>query len=236
MDFKNLKADVNLIQPYHFTPGRGGAKIRFVVLHHNAGDLSNRDIHNVWLQRQASAHYQVASSGTISQHVWDDNTAWATGHPVGNQQGISIEHANRGNSMTDAVIENGARLTAALCKYYGLGEPQWGVNVFPHSHFSATACPGALQGALKERYMARARAWYHGGGASATVDSSTEAKPQRIVTVNTPVLNVRAEPTTSSRITTQVHQGQRYTIVGTQGEWGKLKSGAGWIHLGYVKG
>lgn len=31
-----------------------------------------------------------------------------------------------------------------------------------------------------------------------------------------------------------VHFGEVYTIVEESGEWGKLKSGAGWIHLGYT--
>ena len=52
------------------------------------------------------------------------------------------------------------------------------------------------------------------------------------VTANT--LNVRKGPGTSYAITTQVKKNQVYTIVETQGKWGKLKSGAGWIHLGYT--
>lgn len=52
------------------------------------------------------------------------------------------------------------------------------------------------------------------------------------VTANT--LNVRKGPGTNYAITTQVKKNQVYTIVDTQGKWGKLKSGAGWIHLGYT--
>lgn len=52
------------------------------------------------------------------------------------------------------------------------------------------------------------------------------------VTANT--LNVRKGPGTNYEITTQVKKDQVYTIVETQGTWGKLKSGAGWIHLGYA--
>ena len=47
-----------------------------------------------------------------------------------------------GESITEATLDNGAHLTAALCHLYGLGRPQWLKNVFPHNHFAATSCPG----------------------------------------------------------------------------------------------
>ena len=55
-----------------------------------------------------------------------------------------------------------------------------------------------------------------------------------MVKVTTDTLNVRKGPGTSYAITTQVKKNQVYTIVATQGKWGKLKSGAGWIHLSYT--
>lgn len=55
-----------------------------------------------------------------------------------------------------------------------------------------------------------------------------------MVKVTTDTLNVRKGPGTSYAITTQVKKNQVYTIVETQGKWGKLKSGTGWIHLGYT--
>ena len=56
-----------------------------------------------------------------------------------------------------------------------------------------------------------------------------------LVEVDTDVLNVRASNSTSSKITAQIKRGQVYTIVAEVGEWGKLKSGAGWINLNYTK-
>lgn len=56
-----------------------------------------------------------------------------------------------------------------------------------------------------------------------------------LVRVTADVLNVRAGAGTSYRITTQVKKHEIYTIVGEKGKWGKLKSGAGWIHLDYTK-
>ena len=56
-----------------------------------------------------------------------------------------------------------------------------------------------------------------------------------LVRIETDVLNVRAGAGTNYRITTQVKRNEVYTIVAENGKWGKLKSGAGWIHLGYTK-
>jgi hypothetical protein len=56
-----------------------------------------------------------------------------------------------------------------------------------------------------------------------------------LVRITADVLNVRAGAGTNYRITTQVKKGNVFTIVDSKGDWGKLKSGAGWIHLDYTK-
>ena len=53
------------------------------------------------------------------------------------------------------------------------------------------------------------------------------------VTANS--LNVRAQPNTSSKIMGVITDKGVYTIIDTQGSWGKLKSGMGWISLNYAK-
>jgi N-acetylmuramoyl-L-alanine amidase len=47
-------------------------------------------------------------------------------------------------------------------------------------------------------------------------------------------LNIRTGPGTSYKSKGYIKPGV-YTIVETQGSWGRLKSGAGWIHLSYAK-
>ena len=162
MDFAGLHADRNRILTKHFTPGRAGRSISSVVLHYNDGDLSIDGCYDTWQTRQASAHYQVQSDGLIGQLVWDGDTAWHAGNLDANRRSIGIEHANRGDSLTDECIESGAHLVAAICAYYKLGRPQWGVNVFPHNHFSSTDCPGPLREGTSyhDRYMTRAAEWY----------------------------------------------------------------------------
>lgn len=177
-DWTNLVADLDLIQPYNFTAGRTD-RIRYIVVHHNAGTFTAQQIYNIWLTRQASAHYQVDVNGVVSQHVNDRDTAWHAGDAAANAASVGIEHANSAGilgPLSAATLDNGAHLVAALCKFYGLGRPQWKVNVFPHQHFYATACPGPLAGEQRDAYMARAQQWYDAmvDGTSAVINQEDD--------------------------------------------------------------
>ena len=179
-NWTTLDADINLILDKHYTEGRSGKNIDKVVVHHNAGNLTAEQIYNVWQNREASAHYQV--NGTrVSQHVWDSDTAWHAGNWDANCTSIGIEHADTGNaapwSISDETLDTGAHLVAAVCRYYKLGRPEWGKNVFLHSDFSATACPASIGSTQKAAYMAAAQSWYDkmGGGTSAPATPSAPA-------------------------------------------------------------
>lgn len=160
-DWVNLVADKQLFIRKHYTPGRR-SRLRAIVLHHNAGTLTTEGCYWAWQTRKASAHYQVEVDGTIGQLVADRDTAWHAGKA--NPYTIGIEHANNrcapAWTISDATLENGAHLVAALCLAYGLGVPTWGVNVYPHQRFMNTGCPGAIAGVQRDRYMSRAQAWY----------------------------------------------------------------------------
>ena len=162
-NWNSLEADENRLMNKHYTPGRQGKRIDKVIIHHNAGNLSVKGCWDVWQTRQASAHYQVESSGRIGQLVWDRDTAWHAGNWQANTTSIGIEHADASSnpwSVSEACLDNGAHLVAAICKYYGLGRPAWGKNVFGHKHFSSTECPASLAGSQHAAYMARAQSWY----------------------------------------------------------------------------
>ena len=91
----------------------------------------------------------------------------------------------------------------------------------------STLKTGAVTGVVKKTSIQ---------GFEGTIAPSTPAtKFPYLVIIDTDVLNVRAGASTSTKVTAQVKRGQVYTIVAEDGEWGKLKSGVGWIHLGYTK-
>lgn len=249
-NWETVDADEVRILSKHFSQGRGGHKVEFIGIHHNAGNLSIQQTYNVWQSRQASAHYQVDINGRIGQLVWDRDTAWALGNFDANQRSINIEHANNtgaagGWTVSEATLENGAHLVAALCKLFKLGRPVWGQNVRPHSQISPTACPGALAGAQRDKYMARAQYWYDqmtGSKPAPAPQPAPQPSPTTgyLVKVTTPVLNIRKGAGTNFATAGSVKKGEVYTIVAEsagQGasKWGKLKSGAGWISLDYVQ-
>lgn len=249
-NWETVDADEVRILSKHFSQGRGGHKVEFIGVHHNAGNLSIQQTYNVWQSRQASAHYQVDINGRIGQLVWDRDTAWALGNFDANQRSINIEHANNtgaagGWTISEATLENGAHLVAALCKAFNLGRPVWGQNVRPHSQISPTACPGAIGGAQRDAYMARAQYWYDQMTGSKPAPAPQPA-PQPApavgytVKVTTNVLNIRKGAGTNFATAGSVKKGEVYTIVAEsagQGasKWGKLKSGAGWISLDFVQ-
>lgn len=162
-NWNTLDADINLLLDKHYSKGRQGRQIDKIILHHNAGNLSVRGCFDTWQTRQASAHYQVESTGIIGQLVWDRDTAWHAGNWVANTTSIGIEHADMTSdpwTVSEACLDNGAHLVAAICKFYGLGRPVWGKNVFGHKNFSSTECPASLAGSQHAAYMARAQSWY----------------------------------------------------------------------------
>ncbi|ERS57595.1 hypothetical protein HMPREF1261_02268 [Corynebacterium sp. KPL1818] len=169
MDWENIEPDKYNLLNKHYTPGRGGARIEFVTLHHMAmiGDVD--DCVRVWQQRPASAHYAISPTGMIGQAVNDTDTAWSNANLYSNQRSLSIEHSNSAGPDQDWPIsevtrEAGAHLVAALCRYYKLGRPESGKNVRFHSIESggSTSCPYHLRPGHKyhDAYIRRAQEWY----------------------------------------------------------------------------
>lgn len=184
-DWVNLVADKQLFIRKHYTPGRR-SRLRAIVLHHNAGTLTTEGCYWAWQTRKASAHYQVEVDGTIGQLVADRDTAWHAGKA--NPYTIGIEHANNrlapAWTISEATLENGAHLVAALCLAYGLGVPTWGVNVYPHQHFMNTGCPGAIAGVQRDRYMSRAQAWYEAMKNSKSIENVSRKDTEMLLLVN----------------------------------------------------
>ena len=81
----------------------------------------------------------------------------------------------------------------------------------------------------------------NGGGSTvygwvdaADISTAAQTKAPFLVRVTADKLNVRKGPGTSYRTTTTIKDHGVYTIVAQEKNWGKLKSGAGWICLDYT--
>lgn len=75
-------------------------------------------------QKKVSAHYLVRSAdGHVAQCVREADIAWHAGNWDYNTRSIGIEHegwVDQPQWFTDALYEQSARLTAAICAKYGL--------------------------------------------------------------------------------------------------------------------
>ncbi|MFJ4541420.1 N-acetylmuramoyl-L-alanine amidase [Streptomyces tibetensis] len=98
--------------------------LRYVIIHvaqtTYAGTLSVfRDS-----GKKVSTHYVVRSSdGRVAQCVRESDIAWHAGNWHYNTRSIGIEHegwVDRPGYFTDVMYERSARLTAAICRRYGI--------------------------------------------------------------------------------------------------------------------
>ncbi|MCD2159540.1 N-acetylmuramoyl-L-alanine amidase [Fructobacillus sp. M1-13] len=84
----------------------------------------------------------------------EDNTAWHAGNWDANSSSIGIEHANLTGApdydIAQATIDASAKLVADIAQRYGFGRVVPYQNLFPHSSFTSTACPGKLKDKLQE--------------------------------------------------------------------------------------
>jgi N-acetyl-anhydromuramyl-L-alanine amidase AmpD len=75
-------------------------------------------------QKKVSAHYVVRSAdGHVAQCVREDDIAWHAGNWDYNTRSIGIEHegwVDQPAYFTNALYEQSAKLTAAICTKYGI--------------------------------------------------------------------------------------------------------------------
>ncbi|OFK66598.1 N-acetylmuramoyl-L-alanine amidase [Corynebacterium sp. HMSC076G08] len=236
MDWMNVEPDKYNLLRKHYTPGRGGAKIEFVTLHHMAmiGDID--DCVRVWQDRPASAHYAISPTGMIGQAVNDSDTAWSNANLYSNQRSISIEHSNSGGPSEDwpiseATREAGAHLVAALCRYYKLGRPESGKNVRFHSIESggSTACPYHLRPGHKyhDQYIRRAQYWY-----DQMTGKTTPKQPAKTTGGSSVTMNAVEQVNAHTRAFISGFFGPQFDAI--QEIWTQLRgpAGKGWSQLG----
>jgi hypothetical protein len=112
----------------NFTPGRGGKRIQWVVIHTTEGGFSSSV---GWLtnpRSQASAHYVVGRDGTadavrIAQLVAESDTAWTAGNFAVNQASVNVElvgYSRRNPPVEEETLRVAAKLVAQICQRHGV--------------------------------------------------------------------------------------------------------------------
>lgn len=154
-----------------------------------------------------------------------------SGYYVFNEDG-KIVYPTKTTTSTSKTLKEGdiIKLVNGATYYNGKNIPDWVMKSTLYCRgFSgedvifSTLKEGAITGVVKKSSI------------QGYERNTTTSKFPYVVIITADILNVRTSPSASAKIATQVKKGQTYTIVDENGEWGKLKSGAGWIHLGYTK-
>lgn len=211
-----------------------------------AGDLSVESCGNLFAKssRQASSNYGIGSDGRIAMYVEEKDRSWCSSNKSNDHRAITIEVANDGGAETGWHISDKAynaliALLVDICKRNDIKKLLWKAdksligkvdkqNMTVHRWFAAKACPGDYLYNL------------HGQIAKEVneilgVIEKPKAEVAYKVKITASSLNVRRGSGTRYQIATTVKKNEVYTIVEENGNWGKLKSGAGWIILNYTK-
>ena len=228
----------------NYTVGRSGRKIEYIAIHHMAGVLSAVQCGNIFARagRNGSSHYGVGKDGEIGQYIDEANTAWCNSNWDSNCKSVTIETSNSSTGgnwpVSDNVLNNLIKLVADIAKRNNLGTLVKGKNVVWHRMYTATTCPGDYLLSKMDYIISEANKINN--GESQTGDATNIEENHKIidggylVKVTTDCLNIRNGAGTNFKINGQITDRGTYTIVETQGNWGKLKSGAGWICLDYT--
>lgn len=224
--------------------GRRNQKITKIAIHHTAGVINGWPLARLFVprSRQASANYNLGSDGVIILGVDEANRAWTTSSGWCDNRAVTIEVGNStgapGWKVSDKVLDRLIDLVYDICKRNGIYPCTYTGNskgtLQMHRWYAQTSCPGPYL-ATKFSYIAKtvtARLDHDRNKGNA---HKPTPKPNKLYKVTANALNVRSKPSTSSKITDVVHKGEVYTITETVGNWGKLKSGAGYISLNYAE-
>ncbi|GAA2512954.1 N-acetylmuramoyl-L-alanine amidase [Streptomyces longisporus] len=94
-----------------------------VIIHVTQGDFASAVKAFQDPDHKAAAHYIVRKDGHVTQMIRELDVAFQAGNREYNERGVGIEHEgfveNR-SSFTDAMYASSARLTAGICRRYGI--------------------------------------------------------------------------------------------------------------------
>ncbi len=168
---------------------RGAAQINRIVIHVAQGSYSGTlDWFRHASNDSASAHYTVsARGGYVGQSVREDDIAWHAGWWDTNKESIGIEHAGYVGDPSyfkDEMYRPSARLTAYLCKKYGI--PIDRQHIWSHAQVPGCSGGGGGLGCHTDpgrhwnwdRYISLVRGYAGTSGTtySQTVDNATPGR------------------------------------------------------------
>ena len=204
--------------------------------------------------RECSANYVVGKDGSIGLSVEEQDRSWCSSSRSNDHRAITIEVASDTKhpyKVTDQALAALIDLLVDICRRNGIKALLWKgdksligqvnkQNMTVHRWFANKACPGDYLYNLHPQIAAQVNERL-GAAAPAEPEKKPSQTPSGatftpyLVRITASVLNIRKGPGTTYAVTGQIKDRGVYTIVEQKGNWGRLKSGAGWISLSYTK-
>lgn len=204
--------------------------------------------------RECSANYVVGKDGSIGLSVEEQDRSWCSSSRSNDHRAITIEVASDTKhpyKVTDQALAALIDLLVDICRRNGIKALLWKgdksligqvdkQNMTVHRWFANKACPGDYLYNLHPQIAAQVNERL-GAAAPAEPEKKPSQTPSGatftpyLVRITASVMNIRKGPGTTYAVTGQIKDRGVYTIVEQKGNWGRLKSGAGWISLSYTK-
>ncbi|MCD8188309.1 MAG: amidase [Ruminococcus sp.] len=190
-----------------------------------------------------SSNYIVGLEGEVIRCVPDDEIAYCTNSA--NSYSISIEtcHPDSTGKFNTATYSSLVELCAQLLSKYNLTSN----DLIRHFDVTGKICPKSFvpekgggtddnSSTAWNKFKSDVKAKMSGTASGSASSGASTSSGSFLVKVICDVLNIRNGAGTSYKINGTVKKNEVFTIVETKMngsvEWGKLKSGAGWISLG----
>ena len=231
-------------------------KIDTITIHCVVGQCSVETLGNIFAptSRQASSNYGIGYDGKIGMYVEEKDRSWCSSSASNDNRAITIEVASDTKhpyKVTDQALAALIDLLVDICRRNGIKALLWKgdksligqvdkQNMTVHRWFANKACPGDYLYNLHPQIAAQVNERL-GAAAPAEPEKEPSQTPSGatftpyLVRITASVLNIRKGPGTTYAVTGQIKDRGVYTIVEQKGNWGRLKSGAGWISLSYTK-
>ena len=188
-------------------------------------DKQNMTVHRWFAAKACPGDYLYSRHGYIADEV---NKILGQNTPIEPVTPDKPKEPTQPTAPSNYKVGDVVKLKANATYYNGVSIPNFvkkstlyyrGTNV--NGIIISTQKTGAITGVVKEDALE--------DGTSNPTQPTTPST--YTVKVTCDCLNVRRGPGTGYVISTQIRDRGIYTIVETKGNWGKLKSGAGWIEL-----
>lgn len=250
-----------LVNYTKLSPNNSGARthsIDRITPHCVVGQMSVEDMGAYFAKSstKASCNYGIGKDGRVLLCVNEGERSWCSSSNANDQRAVTIECAcdkTDPYAFNDAVYNKLIELCADICKRNGKSKCIWisdkatalaytpksdEMLLTVHRWFKNKACPGDWMFSRMAAFATAVTAKIGGTSSSSTTTASTPtATASSGYSVGmykvTTALNIRAGAGTSYAINGTIRDNGTYTITAISGDWGKLKSGAGWINLKY---